>query len=174
MTGILEISKYILPSLVVFATAYFVIKAFFKRDDQKRKQEIFLNNQKRITPIRLQAYERLIIFLERIHPESLIVRENVIGMNNQQLQQKLVSAIRTEFEHNLSQQMYVSGELWKQIKSAKENIIQLINSEASQLITTDSSLGLSKAVIESHMQIQNAEIDKAIATLKNEVSRIWK
>lgn len=174
MTGILEISKYILPSLVVFVTAYFVIKAFFKRDDQKRKQEIFLNNQKRITPIRLQAYERLIIFLERIHPESLIVRENVIGMNNQQLQQKLVSAIRTEFEHNLSQQMYVSGELWKQIKSAKENIIQLINSEASQLITTDSSLGLSKAVIESHMQIQNAEIDKAIATLKNEVSRIWK
>ncbi|WP_321307336.1 hypothetical protein [Marinifilum fragile] len=174
MTGILEISKYILPSLVVFATAYFVIKAFFKRDDQKRKQEIFLNNQKEITPIRLQAYERLIIFLERIHPESLIVRENVIGMNNQQLQQKLVSAIRTEFEHNLSQQMYVSGELWKQIKAAKENIIQLINSEASQLITTDSSLGLSKAVIESHMQIQNAEIDKAIATLKNEVSTIWK
>lgn len=95
-------------------------------------------------------------------------------MNNQQLQQKLVSAIRTEFEHNLSQQMYVSGELWKQIKAAKENIIQLINSEASQLITTDSSLGLSKAVIESHMQIQNAEIDKAIATLKNEVSTIWK
>ncbi|GAB7087738.1 DUF7935 family protein [Marinifilum fragile] len=174
MTGILEISKYILPSLVVFATAYFVIKAFFKRDEQKRKQEIFLNNQKEITPIRLQAYERLIIFLERIHPESLIVRENVIGMNNQQLQQKLVSAIRTEFEHNLSQQMYVSGELWKQIKAAKENIIQLINSEASQLITTDSSLGLSKAVIESHMQIQNAEIDKAIATLKNEVSTIWK
>ncbi|WP_321298851.1 hypothetical protein [Marinifilum fragile] len=174
MTGILEISKYILPSLVVFATAYFVIKAFFKRDEQKRKQEIFLNNQKEITPIRLQAYERLIIFLERIHPESLIVRENVIGMNNQQLQQKLVSAIRTEFEHNLSQQMYVSGELWKQIKAAKENIIQLINSEASQLITTDSSLGLSKAVIESHMQIQNAEIDKAIATLKNEASTIWK
>ncbi|WP_321281131.1 hypothetical protein [Marinifilum fragile] len=174
MTGILEISKYILPSLVVFATTYFVIKAFFKRDEQKRKQEIFLNNQKRITPIRLQAYERLIIFLERIHPESLIVRENVIGMNNQQLQQKLISAIRTEFEHNLSQQMYISGELWKQIKAAKENIIQLINSEASQLITTDSSLGLSKAIIESHMQIQNAEIDKAIASLKNEVSTIWK
>lgn len=173
MTGILEISKYILPSLVVFATAYFVIKAFFKRDEQKRKQEIFLKNQKEITPIRLQAYERLIIFLERIHPESLIVRENVVGLNNQQLQQKLVVAIRTEFEHNLSQQMYVSGELWKQIKAAKENIIQLINSEASQLIPTDSSLGLSKAVIESHMQIQNPEIDKAIASLKNEVSTIW-
>ena len=173
MTAVLEIVKYILPSLVVFATAYFVIKAFFKRDEQKRKQELFLNNQKEITPIRLQAYERLIIFLERIHPESLIVRENVAGMNNQQLQQKLIAVIRTEFEHNLSQQVYVSAELWKDIKSAKESILQLINSEGSQLLPTDSSLGLSKAVIESHMQIQNSQIEKTIAALKKEVGSIW-
>jgi hypothetical protein len=173
MTGVLEISKYILPSLVVFATAYFVIKAFFKRDDQKRKQELFLVNQKEIIPIRLQAYERLVIFLERIHPESLIVRENVAGLNNQQLQQKLIVAIRTEFEHNLSQQVYISADLWVQIKSTKESIIQLINSEASKLLPTDSSLGLSKAVIESHMQIQNSQIDKTIVALKNEISNIW-
>jgi hypothetical protein len=173
MTGVLEISKYILPSLVVFATAYFVIKAFFKRDDQKRKQELFLVNQKEIIPIRLQAYERLVIFLERIHPESLIVRENVAGLNNQQLQQKLIVAIRTEFEHNLSQQVYISADLWVQIKSTKESIIQLINSEALQLLPTDSSLGLSKAVIESHMQIQNSQIDKTIVALKNEISNIW-
>ena len=173
MTGVIEIFKYILPSLVVFITAYFVIKAFFKRDEQKRKQELFLANQKEITPIRLQAYERLIIFLERIHPESLIIRENVGGLNNQQLQQKLIAAIRTEFEHNLSQQVYVSPVLWVQIKNAKENILQLINSEASQLIPTDSSLGLSKSVIETHMQIQNSEIAKAIQQLKEEISTIW-
>jgi hypothetical protein len=173
MTGVLEIVKYILPSLVVFATAYFVIKAFFRRDDQKRKQELFLNNQKEITPIRLQAYERLIIFLERIHPESLIVRENVAGMSNQQLQQKLIAAIRTEFEHNLSQQVYVTAKLWKEIKAAKESILQLINSEGSQLLPDDSSLGLSKAVIESHMQIQNPQIEKTISLLKEEVGSIW-
>ncbi|WP_421918941.1 hypothetical protein [Marinifilum sp.] len=173
MTGVLEIVKYILPSLVVFATAYLVIKAFFKRDEQNRKQEFFLNNQKEITPIRLQAYERLIIFLERIHPESLIVRENAVGMSNQQLQQKLIAAIRTEFEHNLSQQVYVSADLWKEIKSAKESILQLIYSEGSQLLPSDSSLGLSKTVIESHMQIQNPQIDKTIAALKSEVSSIW-
>jgi hypothetical protein len=73
----------------------------------------------------------------------------------------------------LSQQVYISADLWVQIKSTKESIIQLINSEALQLLPTDSSLGLSKAVIESHMQIQNSQIDKTIVALKNEISNIW-
>jgi hypothetical protein len=173
MTGIIEIFKYILPSLVVFITAYWLIKAFLKKDDSIRKQELFIANQKEITPIRLQAYERLVIFLERIHPDSLIIRENSVGINNQQLQQKLLIAIRTEFEHNLSQQVYISPLLWAQIKNAKESILQIINHEASQLVPTDSSIGLSKAVIESHMQIKNSEIAKAINELKEEISKIW-
>jgi hypothetical protein len=169
-----EISKYILPSLVVFATAWFIIKSFFKQEEKKRKFEAFLANQKDITPIRLQAYERLILFLERIHPESLIIRENVTGLNNQQFQQKLIQAIRNEFEHNLSQQVYVSAELWVSVKEAKESVIQLINSEANDLVATDSSITLSKAVIESHMQIKNSAINKAIGQVKEEIGSIWK
>ena len=174
MKDVWEISKYIIPSLVVFGTAYLLIKEFLKREEKKLKLEVFLANQKEITPIRLQAYERLIIFLERIHPESLIIRENAAGMNNQQLQQKLLVAIRNEFEHNLSQQVYVSPRLWMLIKNAKENMIQLVNAEASQLLPTDSSLGLSKAVIEAHMQIQKPAVESAISELKEEIGNIWK
>lgn len=174
MKDFLEISKYILPSLVVFIAAYLVIREFLKREEKKQKFDIYLANQKEITPIRLQAYERLIIFLERIHPESLIIRENENGLNNQQFQHKLINSIRTEFEHNLSQQIYISPKLWVLLKDAKESMIQLINAEALQLIPTDASLGLSKAVIESHMQFQNSAIDKAIEALKEEIGLIWK
>ena len=173
MTELFEISKYILPSLVVFITAYLIIHSFLKRDDKKRQHELLLLHQKEITPIRLQAYERLVIFLERIHPESLVLRENSSELNNQQLQQKLVTAIRNEYEHNLAQQIYVSAGLWKQIKNAKESIIQLINAEALQLVPTDSSLALSKALIESHMQIQNPAIVKTINELKEEIGTTW-
>jgi len=169
-----EISKYIIPALIVLATSYLLVREFLIREEKKRKQEAFLNNQKEITPIRLQAYERLILFLERIHPESIILRENVAGLNNQQLQQKLIVAIRNEFEHNLSQQIYVSPQLWVHIKNAKESIIQLVNAEALQLLATDSSLSLSKAIIESHMQLQNSAIDVAKAELKEEIGIIWK
>lgn len=174
MKDFLEISKYILPSLVVFMAAYIVIRAFLKQERQKQKVDIYLSNQQEITPIRLQAYERLILFLERIHPESLIIRENTAGLNNQQFQQKLINAIRTEFEHNLSQQIYISPQLWVQIKSAKEAMIQLINAEALQLVPTDSSLGLSKSVIEAHMQLQKPPINIAINALKEEIGLIWK
>lgn len=174
MKDFLEISKYILPSLVVFIAAYLVIREFLKREEKKQKFDIYLANQKEITPIRLQAYERLIIFLERIHPESLIIRENENSLNNQQFQHKLINSIRTEFEHNLSQQIYISPKLWVLLKDAKESMIQLINAKALQLIPTDASLGLSKAVIEAHMQFQNSAIDKAIEALKEEIGLIWK
>ncbi|RUT78916.1 hypothetical protein [Ancylomarina longa] len=174
MNYIEEISKYLLPSLVVFATAYLVMREFLRREEKKAKLEVLLHTNKETIPIRLQAYERLILFLERIHPESIIIRENEAGLNNKQLQQKLLTAIRTEFEHNLSQQIYVSPKLWMHIKNAKESIIQLVNAEAMQLLATDSSLSLSKAVIESHMQQQNSVLEIAKTELKEEISLIWK
>lgn len=173
MRDILEISKYILPSVVVFATAYLLIKQFLKHEERKIKHQILLKNQKQTTPIRLQACERLIIFLERIHPESLIIRENTSGLTNLQLQQKLIIAIRTEYEHNLTQQLYVSDESWLQLKNAKDSMIRLINTEASQVAPDDSSIVLCKAIIESHMQQQKPAIATAISAIKKEIQQIW-
>lgn len=173
MNDILEISKYTLPSVVVFATAYLLIKQFLKHEERKIKHQILLKNQKRTTPIRLQACERLIIFLERIHPESLIIRENTNGLTNSQLQQKLINAIRNEYEHNLAQQVYISDKSWLQLKNAKDSMIRLINNEAKQVVPKDSSIVLCKAIIESHMQQQKPAIATAISAIKNEVQQIW-
>lgn len=169
----LELLKYTLPALVVFATAYFLIRAMLKREETKMKLEVFLNNQKEITPIRLQAYERLVILLERIHPESLVIRENQGDMNNQQLHQTLLSVIRGEFEHNLSQQLYVSPKAWMLIQAAKESLVQLVNAEALQLVPSDSSINLSKAIIETHMQDKKSAHAEAIAFLKEEVQSLF-
>ena len=169
----LELFKYTLPALIVFATAYFLIRAMLLREEKKLKLDVFLNNQKTIMPIRLQAYERLIILLERIHPESLIVRENKAEMSNQQLHQVLLTMIRGEFEHNLSQQLYVSPQAWMLIKAAKESLVQLVNSEALQLVPSDSSINLSKAIIESHMQNKKSPLDEAINFLKEEVHSLF-
>ncbi len=173
MKDLIEIFKYIIPSLVVFATAYFLIKAFLKQEEQRIQHQIILKNNKQTTPVRLQACERLLLFLERIHPESLIIRENSNGLNNLQLQQKLIIAVRTEFEHNLAQQLYVSDETWLKIKNAKNSIVQLINTEATQVANEDPSIVLSKAIIESHMQQQKPAIEVAISALKAEVQVLW-
>lgn len=105
---ILEIIKYTLPAAIVFLTAYFLIMALIKNDQDKRKHEIILQNQKTVTPIRLQAYERIILFLERISLESLIMRTNKKGISSKELQASMLNTIRSEFEHNLSQQIYLT------------------------------------------------------------------
>ena len=99
---LLEILKYTLPSLIVFFTAFFVLREMIKKDQQKQRFEMLLQGQKTILPIRLQAYERLTLFLERITPDSLLLRTSKPGMNVGQLQHALLSAIRAEYEHNMS------------------------------------------------------------------------
>ena len=113
-----------IPALLVLITAYFSIRQSFKNEWDKRRNEIALANSKTITAIRLQAYERLTLFLERISVESLIMRTNKAGIDAKTLQSALLATIRAEFDHNLAQQIYVSPQLWEVLKNAKTNTIK--------------------------------------------------
>ena len=151
MEDILEILKYTLPSLIVFLTAYYFLKKYFENESKKRIHQTLLKNQDVITPLRLQAYERIIILLERISPESLIIRINKPGYTCKQLQTELLNTIRIEWEHNLSQQVYITQKSWEVVKNAKSNIIQLINITANKVKEDSPSLNLSKAILSSVM-----------------------
>ncbi|MBE9468430.1 MAG: hypothetical protein IMY72_08970 [Bacteroidetes bacterium] len=173
MPEIIEILKYILPSLIVFLTAYLLINKFINNDQHKRKLEIILNNQKIITPIKLQAYERLILFLERISTESLIIRTQQTGMTSKQLHISLLSTIRAEFEHNISQQLYVTPQAWELVKASKENTIKLINYSAANTNPKLPSLVLSRTIIEKVMEKTKAPSTEAIDFLKKEMSSLF-
>jgi hypothetical protein len=174
MSPTLEILKYILPSLVVFATTVYLVGKYFQGEEKKRQQQIFLNNQNMITPLRLQAYERTILFLERITPENLIMRVNKQGMTCQQLQRELIQTIRSEFEHNLSQQIYISNGAWEMLKIARGRTIQLINSIAEKVADKESSaINLSKAILEAMVDEEKTPTSDAIAFIKKEISNIY-
>ncbi len=79
-----------------------------RNDQDKRRQEVTLQSTRIVTPIKLQAYERIILFLERISMESLLVRVSSPEITASQLQTSLLATVRSEFEHNLSQQIYMS------------------------------------------------------------------
>ena len=173
MEVLLEILKYTIPSLIVFGTSYLIIKSFIDNDQKKRVLEIRLANQKTITPIKLQAYERLTLFLERISPESLVVRVMDPKMTAGFLQQALLKTIRAEFEHNLSQQIYISNNAWLVIKSAKENVIKLINNAGDKVDKKAPAFELSKIIIESTINNNANPTQAAIDFLKNEVNNYF-
>src|SRR5664280_1945156 len=103
-----DILKITLPALIVFFTAWVLLRNLIKNDQDKRRQELVLQNSRTFTPIRLQAYERIVLFLERISLESLLVRVSSADMTAKQLHSALLNAIRSEFEHNLSLILYTS------------------------------------------------------------------
>ncbi len=133
MEIIAEILKIILPAAAVFVAVYLVIKSFFGNEQRRLEHELRKTNQNVVLPLKIQAYERMVIYLERINPNSIVVRVNKSGMSAQQLQLELIKTIRTEYEHNLSQQIYLSLGSWELVKTAKEETIKLINISSTKV-----------------------------------------
>lgn len=173
MEFVLEILKIILPALVVFAAAYLIIKAFMDNEQRKRTADLNAGTQKLITPIRLQAYERIILFLERITPDQLVLRTFEPSYSVEAFQHALVQTIRAEYEHNLSQQIYMNAKTWSTIKITKENMVKIVNQAAAKLRKDAPAVELSKTILETVMQLDKEPTATALDLVKAEVATIF-
>ena len=172
METFFDILKITIPSVIVLLTAWVLLRNMIRNDQDKRRQEIIMQNSRTILPIRLQAYERIVLFLERVSLESLLVRTNTPGMSAGQLHSALLNAIRSEFEHNLSQQIYMSQQAWEVVKNARSNTIKIINTEFENTVNTASGLEFSKKLLERVMELDKEPTKAAVEYIKNEVARM--
>jgi hypothetical protein len=167
-----DILKITLPALIVFFTAWILLRNMIRNDQDKRRQEQVLQNARTVTPIKLQAYERIVLFLERISMESLLVRVSTPDMSSAQLHTALLTTIRSEFEHNLSQQIYMSPQSWEVVKNARSNTIKTINNEAEKIPPTATGIDLSRQLLTRIMELEKEPTRVAIDFLKDEVARM--
>lgn len=123
---LLEIATYTLPAIITGGVAFGLLHKFFKNEENKRKFELLRENQRLGLPIRLQAYERIVLFLERINPINLMMRVKPNSLDPQSYATLLVHTIQTEYEHNIAQQIYFTQESWEIILKAKNSIITQI------------------------------------------------
>ncbi len=173
-TDLLDILKYVVPSLITFLTAYVILKLFLAGEKDRKELELRANHYKDSLPIRLQAYERLVILLERITPTNLLQRVNKPGMSALDLQKSLIANIRLEFEHNLSQQIYVSPEAWLMIVQTKEEMVSIINQVGADKADSATGKDLSRGILEYFIKTeQMMPTQKALDTLKMEVKKIY-
>lgn len=167
-----DILKITIPALIVFFTAWLVLRYMIRNDQDKRRQELILQNSRTVTPIKLQAYERIILLLERISLESLLVRVSSTDMSAQQLHSTLLNTIRSEFEHNLSQQIYMSQQAWEVVRNARSNMIKIINSVAEKMPANSSGMDFSRQLLEKIMELDKEPTRAAIDYVKNEIARV--
>lgn len=173
MEDILDIFKYILPSVVTFLAAYYIIKAFLDREYKNKLMDLRMQNQSTITPIRLQAYERMTLFLERISLTQLVSRVHKSGMSARLLQSEMVKTIRAEFEHNLSQQIYITQQTWNSVKTAKEETIRAINIASTTVPDDASGLDLINVIFELVTKVEKLPTDIALEQLKLEAKQTF-
>ena len=139
----------VVPSLIVAVTAFVLAKYFVENDQKKRLLELKFHSKELVSPVRLQAYERMAMFLERIDPNQLLFRVSNPDLTAYQMQTILLATIRSEYEHNLSQQVYISPEAWEGIRNAKEKVVNVINLAAGHLGEGAMSTDLAGAVLEA-------------------------
>ncbi len=128
-----------------------------------------ITESRRITlPLRLQAYERIVLFLERIQPANLVIRVQKSEMSARELQLALVRTIREEFNYNLSQQVYMSPTAWEMIKNAREESISIINRASSKLDSQDDVSALVRAIFDISLENENLATAAALNYIKDE------
>lgn len=164
-----DILKIVLPALIVLLTAYLLIDKLLRNEEKRRNFELRKGNSGITTPIRLRAYERLILVLERTTPATLIVSVAKPQMTNMELHTQLLSTIRQEFSHNLSQQIYVSDDMWVCLRGAQESLLRLVNSCASQFNPESSANELAERIIQVYNASEQTPTEMAMELLKKEV-----
>lgn len=169
---ILEIIKYTLPSLIVFLTAYYLMKQYLGHQTMMKSMEIKNKDENTLTSVKLQAYERLTLFLERIQPYNLYLRLNSAEINAKALQNAMMIALQQEYEYNLTQQLYVSNNLWKIIKLAKDQTADIIAQCGDNVYNTDPAPALMEKINRVLTELKTSPIEHAKAAIRKEMELV--
>lgn len=173
MNALIEFIKILVPASVVLYAAYLLVRSFIQKDIELKKLEVRSRSIETVLPNRMQAYERMALFLERISPQNLLVRLTAPGLPAREFHQLLLSEIRNEYNHNVSQQVYMSEEVWNLIRNAKEDLIVSINDSAGEMTLESTSLDLSKKIFEKSVNKSIDPIAHALSELKKEIQRTF-
>lgn len=169
----LEIVKIILPAVVVFLVGYFTLKKMLDNHYETKMLEFRQQNRQGMLAPKIQSYERLTLYLERINPSNLLGRVNNPTASAADYKTLLVHTISEEYNHNLAQQLYVSPQAWQLIKYVKEEMIRLVNESLAGLDSKAKGVDLSKAILEEIIRREEVPTDKAINFLKKEFKLIF-
>jgi hypothetical protein len=154
-----------------------IVYLFLKRQNQKEQVnlEVELKKQRQefFLPNRVDAYERAILLMERLHPNSLVMRLNNPSLSAKIMHAEFLKTIREEFDHNITQQLFISPIAWKLLRDSKEELVKLINLAASQVQENATAIELSAKIFELVAQLEKLPSEVATEFLKKEFQELF-
>jgi hypothetical protein len=173
MEALIEFGKILLPAAIVLYAVFLTVRSLLTREVELKKLEIRGKSLETILPIRLQAYERIILFLERISPQNMLMRVSDGSYSARDLHKILLDEIRNEFNHNVSQQVYMSEDVWNLVRNAKEDLIILINEASSHMTADNRGIDLSRKILELALDKKVDPIGHALSEVKKEIQQTF-
>jgi len=173
MEMVYDLPKITIPAALVLYLAYLLVRSFLQKQLDETAFSVRQKNQEIVIPIRLQAYERIALLLERITPANLLSRLSSSDYNAEEFQQILVHEIRNEFNHNLSQQVYMSDSAWTYVTTAVEQTISLINSSANILKQDSKGIELARTILETSAGEEIDPVKQALKYIKEEIQEVF-
>ncbi len=171
LSEILKLLAYTIPAIITGLVAFYFFKTHTANENNRRNYLLRKDNQQKALPLRLQAYERLTLFLERISPGKLLLRIKPSGKDPEKYGNKLINIIDQEFEHNLAQQIYISETAWKAVLTSKNLMIKIIrtSAESPEIETAEQ---LREDILKNSLKSEGPT-NAAISFLKIEVQKIF-
>jgi hypothetical protein len=149
-----DILKYTISGLLIIFAAYFLFKSHLDQIKNPLATDKFIPFRD-VSPLKIQAYERMILFIERINPANLLLRLHLAGMSAVEMQNLIMAEVRAEYQHNITQQLYFGKEAWGIIKRVKDDTINLVNQSVAKLPADASAVDLSKIIFCNKMTMIN-------------------
>lgn len=165
---LIESLAYTLPAAIIALVFWYTLKSFITQQNQEKKLTLLAEKKKESLPIQLQAYERMLLFCERINPIKMLVRIKPISSNSNDYLQLLINNIEQEFEHNLVQQLYVTKETWMAVIASKTAIINKLKQVAE---ASNSASDLRENILIDYSKVL-PPTETAVAIIKNEVKKL--
>lgn len=167
---VLEIIKVSVPALIVFLTVYYLFKSYLESQQALHRQELEKNQKGASLPLRMQALERLSLFCERVSIPTLILRLPPGEQRAKAYRLTLLMAIQQEFEHNITQQVYISNQLWEIIKAARDDAVSFISVVYEKIEPDTSAVEFRKLLLDYHAGREATGMDTALQAIKKEAS----
>lgn len=174
----MEIVYYTIPSVVMLFGVFFIVNRFLQEESNRLnimlRQSIAKENQKISLPIRYQAYERLTLLLERMHPKQIIARNVPTNIPARAYADQLVVDIDTEFQYNLTQQIYVSQDIWQLILQVRMQIKVLLY-EIADALPENATADQYSAALLKYLDETGADkipVNVGLKYIKNEVAQL--
>jgi hypothetical protein len=170
---LLDIAKYTIAGIGIVSIAFYLGKPYLERDEKLQILEFRKSLNAQTIPLRLQAYERLVLFIERINPASMLLRLNATAYSAQELQALIAEDIRGEYQHNITQQIYVSTRAWAVLKHAKDDTLNIVNNAVKTLPQNASGLELGKTILNYLAQLEDDPYEVAVSRLRKDLEDLF-